>query len=606
MRAVVSVAILVPLVIQAGEVRCPAYPEDERRRTAEAWKLQRSAAQFAASQRKSTSRTPRSAGVNYIDDRIFGRMAADNVVPAGNATGEEFLRRVSLDLTGRIPTADEAAAFRENTDPGKRAAAIDSLLASDAYVDYFTLWFGNLFEVTSTYYSFIGITGRNLFHAHLRDFVREDRSYADFAAGLIAAAGDSHQAGPPNYVMRGIQFSEPVQDTWDEMTNRITTVFFGVQTQCVSCHHGRRHLEPINDYLSKRTRQNFWEQAAFLSRMTILEVPVDARNQQRKGVISDRTAGGYHVVLVDPSNPGVRPPRTGGPYSATFMFNGEKPKTGEWRKELARLITTDRQFARAAVNYLWAHFFRTGIVDPANGWDLNRIDPSNLPPDGYMQSSHPELLEDLANDFIANGYRIKPIIRRMVETAAYQLSTRYDGQWRPEYARYFARQTPRRLKAEELYDALVAATNTPIPLIVEGFDKPVQFAGQLPDPAEPRLDEGYVLEFLRLFGRGDWFRTPRNSDSNSLQALYLMNHPFVVSRTFGVKYFNASSRVAQLASSTLTDEEAIHQIFLSALARRATDAEAAAAVRAKRGTREEWLSDVQWAVLNKLEFMFCF
>ncbi|MBI1791621.1 MAG: DUF1553 domain-containing protein [Acidobacteria bacterium] len=587
------------------DLHCPAYPSSQRQAHRARLELERSAWQLAQRRRASAPLRP-AAAVSFIDDRLFSRMAADGVEPAPASSDTEFLRRIRLDLTGRIPAPEEVERFTRDAGPGKRAALIDALLASPEFVDYWTLWFGNLFEVTSAYYNLIGIPGRNRFHQFLRDFVERDLPYTEAATALITATGDSHETGPPNFVMRGIQFSEPIQDTWDEITNKITTSFLGVQTQCVSCHNGRDHLEPINLYLSRKRREDFYRQAAFVSRMSILEVPVDARNQQRKGILFDRAAGAYHVVLVDPNNPGVRPARRGGPYSAAYMFSGDTPRSEAWRAELARLLTEDRQFARATVNYLWAHFFRAGIVDPPNGWDLARISPDNPPPAPWtLQPSHPELLEELADEFIAVGYRIRPIIRRMVESNAYQLSSRYPGAWRPEYALYFARQTPRRLSAEELYDAVTAATATAAPMFVEGFPNPLWRATQLPDPTEPR-NEPEIQVFLRTFGRGDWWRTPRSAAANVVQALYLMNDLMVNYRTFGWTERNGNSRVAQLAASNASDEEAVKQLFLAGLGRTPTPEETASAIRAKKGTREVWLSDIQWVVLNKVEFLFNF
>src|SRR5262249_14802926 len=147
---------------------------------------------------------------------------------------------------------------------------------------------------------------------------------------------------------------------------------------CVSCHDGKHHLEEINTYLAARKRTEFWQQSAFVSRMVVSILAVDAFFQQSHIVFRDRTTGGYNTY-VDANNPGPRPARTGGPYSARYMFTGETPGDADSRQELARIITSDRQFARAAVNYLWADLFKYGIVDPPNGWDLSRIDLKNPP-----------------------------------------------------------------------------------------------------------------------------------------------------------------------------------------------------------------------------------
>ena len=582
--------------LAAAESHCLAYPAGQRSAQTARLQLERA---FAARARKPASQRAAIPSANFIDDYVFGKMAADGVEPAPLADDATFLRRASLDLTGRIPSPEQVKALG---DPG---ALIESLMASPAFVDYWTLFYGNIFKVVSNYYRYVGIPGRNLFHAYLRDFVARDRSYRDVVTELITAIGDSHRAGPPNFIMRGIQQGDPIQDTWDTLTNEITTEFLGIQTQCVSCHDGRRHLEQINLYLADRRRDEFMRLSAFLARMQITELNVDAFNQQRKGIIADLPAGVYHGV-VNPQNPGARPPRVG-TFEPVYMFTGEQPRSGAWRREFARLIVNDRQFARATVNYLWAHFFQVGIVDPPTSWDLARIDPKNPPPAPWtLQPSHPELIEALADEFIRGGYRLRPILRLLAQSAAYQLSSRYAGEWKPVYASYFAKHFPRRLGPEEAYDALARATMTETPMYVEGFNEPLLNAVQLPDPSEPRANTS-VFNLLTSLGRGDWWRTPRSTEGSVVQSLYLMNDNNVNQRTFGNQRGNStagSTRVARLVASSISDEDAVRQLFLATLGRRPTDTEMGVAIRSRRANREDWLTDVQWSLINKTEFLF--
>ena len=401
----------------AGDPQCAAYPHGTRATYATRIPLDRAAQELSsrgrrpsrarttgASTRLVTASTPIPQRANFIDDHIFSTMEANGVGPAPLISDQEFLRRVMLDLTGRIPTPEQVRTLLNDARANKRSTLIDSLIGSDAFVDFWTKFFANQFQVTSTYYNFIGIPGRNLFHNYLRDFVQRDRPYAEVATELISATGDSHQLAPPNFIMRGIQQGDPIQDTWDFLTNRVTTIFLGVQTQCVSCHDGEGHLEQINLYLTDRRRTDFMSLSAFFSRMNIVELGVDAYRQQVKGIVVDRSTGAYHGI-VDSENPGPRPPRLGGPYTPVYLFDGRQPQSGQWRAELARMLVQDRQFARATVNYLWAHFFRVGLVDPPDGWDLMRIDPSNPPPAPWeLQPTHPALLEALTDEFIANHY----------------------------------------------------------------------------------------------------------------------------------------------------------------------------------------------------------
>jgi hypothetical protein len=582
---------------------CPSYPKARRESDFTRLELERLASSYSAAHKSAARRRVASASANFIDDYIFGKMTADGVSPAPGASDAEFLRRVSIDLTGRIPTVEQAERFLSDDNPNKRSQLINALLGSEAFIDNFTLSYLNLFEVTSGYYNLIGIDGRNYFYRYIRDFIERDRSYREVTTELITAAGDAQASGPANFIVRGFQQGDPIQDTWDTLTDRVTTRFLGLKTECVSCHDGRRHLEQINLFLTSRRREEFWRMSAFFSRMNLVFVSVDAFNQQMRGLVTDRSVGGYHSV-VSPNNPGPRPSRSGGPYEPAYVFTGEKPASGEWRPEFARMVTADRQFARAAVNYLWAHFFSVGIVDPPDGWDLARIDPKNPPPAPWtLQPTHPELIEALADEFIRGDYSIRRIIRLLAESNAYQLSSRYGDGWRSEYARYFAKHIPRRLSAEEVYDAVATATLTETPMFVEGFDQPLMYASQLPDPREPRGD-GNIRNFLNNFGRGDWFQVPRNSTSTVLQVLYLMNDNVVNFRTFADRVESRNTQVAQLMQSALSDEAAVRRLFLATLSRYPSDDELATAMRNRRNPRDQWLTDIQWALLNKLDFLF--
>ncbi len=603
-KRIVICSFSVCLAVSA-EVHCPAYPSEKREAQLSAFQMERAgvAAMSAAAKAASVERTA-AARNNFIDDYIFNQMDAARIQPAALSGDTMFLRRVYLDVTGRLPQPEAMREFLGDTRANKRALAIDKLVNSPDYTDYWTYYFGNKFQITSAYYNLIGIPGRNLFYNFLRDAVQSDRPYYEVVNEMITATGDSFEKAPANFVLRSIQMGDPVQDTWDTLTADITQKFLGVQTLCVSCHDGRGHLEQINLHLTGIKRRQFYQQSAFLSRLAMAQLPVDVFDQTRRTLVFDKDHGIYDGS-VSSGNPGQRPPRTGN-WEPAYMFSGETPRSGEWRRELSRMIIEDRQFARATVNYLWAHFFRQGIVDPPDAWDLARIDPKNPPKAPWtMQASHPELLEALTDEFITSRYSIKRMVRLMTVSNAYQLSSRYEGTWRPEYARFFARNTPRRLTAEEAWDALTASTQSEVPMFVEGFAAPLTRAVQLPDATEPRQDSR-IRTFLNNFGRGDWWRVPRDPGSSMVQVLYFMNDATINARTFGARLGggNAQTRVARLAASDLAEDLCIDELFMATVGREPTGEEYAAAKRTSSQTREDWLADLQWALLNKVEFLF--
>jgi hypothetical protein len=603
-----ALALIPSLSADDVDLRCPLYPAaqrlDDQARIRQQLEFHRFSAQ---AHRKVVRDAAVPASANFIDDYIFQAVSNDGVPVANRTTDLEFMRRIMIDLTGHIPTAAQITAFLADPNPDKRNALIDSLLGSPAYVDRWTQWYGDQFKVGANYYNIISVTSRNLFYRYVRDMVERDRPYNEFAAQMITATGDSFTNAPANYLARSYQQGDPIQDTFDALTNNITINFLGVQTQCVSCHDGRRHLEPINLFLLSKHRTDFWKQSAFLSRLNFTQENVNAYGASNKLTFQDSTVGGYSST-VPSGNPGQRPPRTGGPYTPVYIFNGAAPGTKNWRSELATMITTDRQFARAAVNYLWAKLFTVGIVDPPDNWDMARIDPNN-PPDpatGFgLQPSNPALLEALATEFIKSGYSIQHMIRLMVQSNAYQLSSNPPDGWKPLYNSYFSKHLSRRLTAEEVFDAVTIATATETPMYVEGFDRPLLYATQLPDTTEPRTD-GNITGFLSQFGRGDWFNSPRNSTSTILQVLFLMNDNQIMARTLASRDNSRSTRVATLLATNMSEDDMVQQLFLSTLGRPPTDDEKAALQRNRstRTSREDWLSDVQWSLLNKLDFLF--
>lgn len=595
-------------VLSAADPGCPRYPSALRSEYADSLALETEFETFArkraATRNAVAARAAMDAKSNFIDQRLFSRMAADNVKPAPMTSDAEFLRRVTLDLTGRIPTPEAAEAFLQSTDADKRSKLIDSLLNSEAYADQMGLFFLNKFRVSRNHES-ISIPARNTFYEFVRGFVQNDRPYNQFVQELLAASGEVDTSPGTQFFARWMDVNGPIQDSWDDITDKITTTFLGFKTECVSCHNGRAHLEKINLWLTRRTRQQFWQTSAFLSRMYYIRWSDDVIGFRPRIVLVDRDYGSYSGA-VNPGNPGNRPARTGAIVEPEFILNGAKPRGDMWREDLGRIITSDRQFARATVNHLWANFFGHGIVDPPEAWDFMRTDPKNPPPAGWpSQNSHPELIEDLADFFIRNNYQLKPLIKQIVSSEAYQLSSRYEGEWQPVYAKYFARYDARRLSAEQIYDSLLAATRTEQPMTIAGLARVFNYANQLPDAAEPSTD-GRVVDFLNQVGRGNWVTIERSEEPTILGLLFGMNESQVVSRTFGASTAASQSRnmVIRIDSMPISDEEAIRKMFLATLTRYPSESELAATMRYRSGARAQWLSDLQWALLNKLDFAF--
>src|SRR5438093_3228744 len=321
---------------------------------------------------------------------------------------------------------------------------------------------------------------------------------------------------------------------------------------------------------------------------------------------------------VDDNGPGfdpsartvIRVERRGRPglIDPVYVFTGEKPDPSKNpRPEFARMLTSDPQFARATVNLLWAEMFGVGIVEPLFSFDPARIDPKNPPPAPWtLQPSHPELLEALAQYFRENNYSIRSVLKLIAKSNAYRLSSQFPGEWKASYAPYFARKFVRRLKAEEIYDSLVNATNlfTEVPL--RGTDVKFRFAAEAYSPDEfirgvndPILKE--IHFFLESFGQTNRQSSERSNEGAITQAVLLMNSPFV-HRQIEAK---EGSYLAGLLKQQLTDEEKIDRLFQRFLVRRPTPADLAHAKEVVKSGAEGW-EDLQWLLVNRVEFVHNF
>ena len=242
--------------------------------------------------------------VNYVDDEIFGALDAAKIVPAPLSSDAEFLRRVTLDLTGRIPDASTVTAFLADPSSDKRNRMIDALLVSDAFVDRWAFYYDELFQNTA--FASTGRlypTGRNAWHAYFQDAVRSHKPWDVMARELIAATGDTTGAGPANFLARGIQTNGPGQDTLDNLAASTGAIFLGEYAIfCTSCHNGAGHLDSINLWGSTVRRQDFWGMSAFYSRVSITRQPGSQQN-----LTTTRSANAIREITRSTRRPETKP-----------------------------------------------------------------------------------------------------------------------------------------------------------------------------------------------------------------------------------------------------------------------------------------------------------
>ena len=563
---------------------------------------------------------------NFIDQHIFGRIERDGIPHAGPASDREFARRAYLDATGRIPPVDELLAFLEDTDPEKRDKLVDRLVDSDEFVERWSYYFEDLFRAGNR----MGF-GKNLFHYWIVEWLRLDRSFADVATDLLTQGGKSSHSSPGalyfarDFVKAKDDPEEPDAldlvnraDAIDEFTITYSKVFLGMNPGCISCHDGAGHLEKVNVFFSRKTREEFFQQASFFGRTRMVmnwENGFQANTE-------------YTVDDVEPGYPTsgesiVRVPRTGGSNEPRFILTGEAARPEAMpRDELARLLTGHIQFSRAITNRIWAELMGFGIVEPLDDFDLARYYPDQELPEGWsMQPSNPQLLDAMARDFQAHDYSFKHLLRTIMKSNAYRLSSKFDGEWKPDYANYYPRKFVRMLSAAELHDSIVTATARP-GSYKSGVDD-VATAMALLDPAHVNRE---VKEFLRAFGQQSRDSLPAKTARSSLQAMLMMNSQVVLDRVKA----EGNSRVDQLLGRLEDDRIVIEQsfrtaigrepsaaerervldrglvekIYLATLSRRPLPAEMDIALSALHEDRKPGMENLQWALLNKPEFLF--
>jgi hypothetical protein len=264
---------------------------------------------------------------------------------------------------------------------------------------------------------------------------------------------------------------------------------------------------------------------------------------------------------------------------------------------LAREVTTDLQFARAAVNYIWREFFGIGIVDPPDFFDLARLDENNPPPAPWtLQPSHPALLRELAQDFASSGYDLKGLMRKIVNSKTYQLSSRYSAAWNPAWERLFARKLVRRMWGEEVHDAVVQSSGITPNYNLGTVYGAKSWAMQFPDTR----DVLGGLTFIKDFPIGNRDDERRLQEVAIQQALTVMNNGVVMSR---VVASNPAGLIAR--SLSLPNDQLVDHLFLTVLSRYPTEAEKSLAVSSlQTGVRNQKAENLLWSLYNKVDFIF--
>lgn len=476
-----------------------------------------------------------------IDDLIQARLDSEGLPRVSQADDAEFLRRVSLDLHGVVPSAERTARFLDDNDPDKRAALIDELLVSPRFGEYLgDVWRGRLISPLAN--------EQRMQPDRFADWLAErfnndrwDRTVFD----LLTATGKIDENPAVTYLIDG---RHPLGVT--DLTDLSSRYFLGVRLNCAQCHD-----HPFVAW----TREDYWGMAAFF---TQIQTPGRPKMVYQAGVQDNPRVTLASLADADMLEGYLsRPPTFLG--GETFDSDNEP-----YRRTLAAWMTSTENpyFARAAVNRMWWHFFGRGIVNP-----VDDMHSGNFP-------SHPDLLDLLSREFVASGFDLKFLCRAILNSRTYQQTSR-PGDQPDEEARLFARMSIKVLTAEQLYDSLVEILGPPAktPGINARF--------------------GSRHEFTQFFA-ADGDPEPTRYDRGIPHVLRLMNSPQFAGRSL-------SALVSKTTSSSRPADEVIDQLFLAILARRSTPDERQLALdqRSSADTSpDSAYRELAWALLMSSEF----
>jgi hypothetical protein len=498
-----------------------------------------------------------------IDRFIAARWRADGIESSAVTDDAEYMRRVYLDLIGRIPSLTEARAFLDDKTPDKRARLVRRLLDDRGHVEHFVnVWRDLLIPEMDTDGILQGQA--NVFNDWLRQQFSQNVPYDRMVRELMTfpfgsarvrprMTRQAEAGGTPAPTPLAFYLAKDAKP--ENLAASTARLFLGVRIECAQCH----------DHPSATwTRNHFWGYAAFFA-----------------GLKRSSPEGGGDIREVF-DNRDIKIP--GGHTSAEARFLDEteprwRPNVGA-RTTLAEWLTAPQNpfFARTAVNRMWAHFFGLGLVDPVDDFR-----PDNPP-------SHPELLDELARQFVAHRFDLHFLMRGITASQTYQLTSAARTTSRSDQgasARLFAHMVVKGMTPEQLFDSLAQAT---------GYRPPPASKSPMP---EPRLDAR--AEFLARFANGQ----PRTETQRSIQqALMLMNGQFVADAT----RLKDGATLRSVANDPALDSAGrIEALFLMALSRKPTPAEAGRFVRfVDRGGPNKdaklALADVFWVLLNSTEF----
>jgi hypothetical protein len=488
---------------------------------------------------------------NDIDRHVNDKLKKMKTLPSGLSTDAEFLRRVSVDLTGIPPTLEQVKAFladpRES--PVKRNAKIDELLETSEYIDHWTLKWSDLLLANRKFITEKGVWG---YRNWIRSAIATNKPYDRFVAELLTANGSTFENPAANYYRISREPSAVMEN--------LTQVFLGTRFSCNKCHD-----HPFERW----TQGQYYQLSAFFA--TVGRKPGSA--PQEEIIFPTRIA---QPVVNPRSNAAVSP-------KFPFVHAGAVDAHAELRQQLSQWLTSrdNPYFATSVVNRYWSYLLGRGIIDPVD--DIRSSNPA----------TNPALLKALTDDFLAHGMDLKHLVRTIARSHTYQRSFK-TSKWNEDDSENYSHFMPRRLTAEQLFDAIMTASGSPVTLpgVPAGFR-----ATQLPDP-------NIQIGFLDMFGRPPReipCECERAAEVSLAQTLNLINGP-----TVSEAIIHPQGLIARLIAAKTDDRTLIDDIYLSVLGRGPTEDELLKSLGyfVAIDTKAEAAQDLMWALMNSPAFLF--
>jgi Protein of unknown function (DUF1549)/Protein of unknown function (DUF1553) len=503
---------------------------------------------------------PPASPVTSINAAVRQGWESGDVKPSARATDAEFLRRAYLDLLGRIPSLKESIAYLESKEPGKNAKLVNYLLEHPD----FSRNFGNVWTVLLIGR---GDQGREVNRAALRSWLRvqfgRNRPWNEIVNDLITASGPNDETnGAVNFVLAHREFDAV------PLTSVTTRVFLGEQIQCTQCHD-----HPSNNW----KQADFWGINAFFRGLDVQEI-------ERTDATGAMMTSGYELID-NPSDAYAKFDRRDGTIRIVFptYLDGSKISQGtdvHRRQELGKFITDakNKQFARAFANRMWGYFLGRGIVHPVDDFG------DHNPP------SNPELLEQLATAFESSGYDVKALIRLIMATEAYGLSSKMTPS-NDKDDTLFSHMALKPMTPEQLFESLLVATAA-------------QKAGGERNSDQRR--EQWLRQFVFNFAN-DETQEGSSFQGTIPQALMMMNGDLMEEAVSGKpgSFLAGLLEEAKLRGGANPEGYVVTRLYLAALSRPPSHAEMAATRNFLNNNPDAIgvVEDLFWALLNSNEFV---